>query len=327
MTRAPALRWAAATTAALLLATLAYVISRWDTADDGPSLGPVVIATGTPNGVYHQFGQALAGAAHIELGSAQALVTAGSVENLRLLARGQATFAFTTMDVAVAAYAGRAPFPGKVPVRAVARLYDDYLHLVTPAESSVHAVTDLRGLRVSVGSNGSGTALIADRILSGAGLRPAQDIIRAELSLTEAIEAMHERRIDAFFWSGGLPTPGMTTLANTTAIRLVDLADAADTLRAAYGSVYRTKNMPAGTYRGMTAVTTTIAVPSLLVATDAATPEQVERMTGILFATAPAIAGSIPAVSQVDPHAAIFTGTIPLHDGARAYDRATKVPT
>ena len=326
MTRARALRWAGATVAILLLATVAYVGAQWDTDDDGRGLGPVVLATGAPNGVYHQFGQALAEAAGTGAGPAQALVTAGSVENLRLLARGQATFAFTTMDVAVAASAGRAPFPGEVPVRAVARLYDDYLHLVTPAESPVHAITDLRGLRVSVGSDGSGTALIADRILDGAGLRPEHDIVRAELSLTEAIAAMHEHRIDAFFWSGGLPTPGMTALANTTAIRLVDLAAAADTLRAACGSVYRTKNIPAGTYHGMTAAITTIAVPSLLVATDAASPETVERMTGILFATAPAIAGSIPAVSQVDPHAAIFTETIPLHDGARAYYRATKVP-
>jgi len=328
MTRTRVVRWAAATVIAFLLAATAYAGSRRDADDENDrGLGPVVLATGTPNGVYHQFGQALAEAAGTAEGPARALVTAGSVENLRLLAQGRATFAFTTMDVAVAAYAGRTPFPGEVPIRAVARLYDDYLHLVTPAESPVHAITDLRGLRVSVGSDGSGTALIADRILGGAGLRPEQDIIRAELSLTEAIEALHEHRIDAFFWSGGLPTPGLTALADTTAIRLVDLAAAADTLRTAYGSVYRTKNIPAGTYRGMTAAITTIAVPSLLVATDAASPATVERMTGILFATAPAIAGSIPAVSQVDPHAAIFTETIPLHDGARDYYRATKVPT
>jgi TRAP transporter TAXI family solute receptor len=288
---------------------------------------PIVLATGTPNGVYHQFGQALAQAATGRLGPVRALSTAGSVENLRLLAQGRADFALATMDVATAAYAGREPFPDAVPLRAVARLYDDFLHLVTPAESPVHTVADLRGLRVSVGSNGSGTALIADRILGGAGLRPGADFTRAELSLTEAIGALHAGRIDAFFWSGGLPTPGLTELAAGTAVRLVDLAEAAEALRAEYGSVYRTKNIPAGAYPGMTSAITTIAAPSLLLATEATAPAEVERMAGVLFATAPATAAAIPAVSQVDPHAAIFTERIPLHDGARDYYRATKIPS
>lgn len=320
-----ALRWAGAAVTAVLLATTAFAAAP-EAAGRGGRPAPIVVATGAPNGVYHQFGRALADAATDELGPTRTLVTAGAVENLRLLAQGRATFAFATLDVAAAAAGGRAPFPAAVPVRAVARLYDDFLHLVTPAESPVHAVADLRGLRVSVGSNGSGTALIADRILTSSGLRPEHDITRTALSLTEAIEAMHEQRIDAFFWSGGLPTPGMTELATTTAIRLVDLTDAAEALRAEYGSVYRTKNIPAGAYPGMTAAITTIAVPSLLVATDATPPEEVERMTGLLFATASRVAGLIPAVSQVDPHAAIFTEVIPLHEGARDYYRVTKAP-
>jgi TRAP transporter TAXI family solute receptor len=327
MTRVRVRRWMAAAVVATFLFAAGSAGSRLGAPDDGGRLStPIVLATGTPNGVYHQLGEALADAAVGELGPARTLATAGSVENLRLLAEERSTFAFTTMDVAVAAYYGQAPFRRSVPVRAVARLYDDYLHLVTFASSRVHTLTDLRGLRVSVGSKGSGTALVADRVLDGAGLRPERDIVRAELSLTEAIEAMHEGRIDAFFWAGGLPTPGMTELANSTPIRLIDLTDAADTLRAEYGSVYRTKNILAGTYRGMTAAVTTIAVPSLLVATDATSPETVERMAGVLFSTASLVAASIPAVSQVDPHAAIFTQTIPLHDGARDYYRATKVP-
>src|SRR5690349_13673416 len=177
------LRWAGAAVTAVLLATTAFAAAP-GAADRGDRrTAPIVVATGTPNGVYHQFGRALADAAADGPGPTRTLATARSVENLRLLAEGRAAFAFTTLDVAVAAYTGQAPFPAAVPVRAVARLYDDFLHLVTPAESRVHAVADLRGLRVSVGSNGSGTALIADRIITSSGLRPDRDITRAALSL------------------------------------------------------------------------------------------------------------------------------------------------
>jgi uncharacterized protein len=319
-------RWVVAAVSVPLLVSVLLTGSIRAAGQDRRPAPPITVATGTPNGVYHQFGQALADAATGELGPTRAVVTAGSVENLRLLAGAGTTFAFATMDVAVAARHGRAPFRTAVPVRAVARLYDDFLHLVTTAGSPVHTVGDLRGRRVSVGSNGSGTALIADRILTSAGLRPDGDITRLELSLAEAAEALREHRIDAFFWSGGLPTPGITGLAAGTAIRLVDIEDAADAIRAEYGAVYRTKSIPAGSYPGLTAAITTIAVPTLLVAMDVTPPREVERMTGILFATAPTVAVSIPAVSQVDPHAGIFTESIPLHDGARDYYRATKVP-
>src|SRR5262249_46848021 len=157
------------------------------------------------------------------------------------------------------------PFGSQVPVSAVARLYDDYIHLVVRADSPVQELAQLRGLRVSVGPPGSGTALIADRILDASGLDPQHDIVRKGLSINDSITALAERTIDAFFWSGGLPTSGVSELASSTALRLIDLGEAAPKLRqergASYprGASYRTGTIPARTYPGIDSSVSTVA--------------------------------------------------------------------
>src|SRR5947207_3644514 len=217
----------------------AYAISRLTLHDSAPPYpGPIVIASGGTKGVYYQYGQAFAAAAGGRLGTMQLRPTTGSVENLQLLAQGQATFAFVAADAALDAYLGTSPFSSAVPVTAVARLYDDYIHLVVRADSPVHGLAQLRGLRVSVGPPGSGTVLIADRVLAASGLDPQRDIVRAGLSINDSVPALAGRGIDAFFWSGGLPTSGVSELASSTPLRLVDLAEAAVTLRQRRGASY-----------------------------------------------------------------------------------------
>ncbi|WP_432990774.1 TAXI family TRAP transporter solute-binding subunit [Dactylosporangium sp. CA-233914] len=325
MTRRAGRRWILAAAAAVLLGVAGYTSSPWTWSGSGSRrTTPVLLAIGDSGEVDHSYGLALAAAAGGELGPTGTLTTAGAVENLHLLGRGRVTFGFATADT-VEAYAAQSASTGEAPVRALARLYDNYVHLIVRAELPVHTAADLRGMRVSVGSGGSGTALVADRVLRAAGLDPDGDLRRIELSLTDANTAMRERRIEAFFVTGGLATPAVLDLARQSAVRLIDLADIAATLRSTYGSYYQAGSVPAGTYRGMTGPVTTLVVPNLLLATEATPDDVVERMTGVLFASAAGITGSVPAVGQVDRHAGIFTGAVPLHDGARAYYRAAKV--
>jgi TRAP transporter TAXI family solute receptor len=283
----------------------------------GPA-GPLTIATGSTKGVYYRYAEAFASAAAAQLGEVRPLATTGSVENLRLLAAGMVTFAFTQADAAADA-------PPTPPMRAVARLYDDYMHLVVPAGSPVHAVADLRGLRVSVGPSGSGTALIADLILAAAQLDPARDVARQALSIDDSVLALEQRRIDAFFWSGGLPTSGVSELAAALPIRLVDLADPAAALRERPGAPYRTGTIPGATYPGVKKSVTTVAVPNLLVTLAATPAELVRRVVAALFATVGRISATVPSAGQLDERSSIFTGPVPLHEGAVAYFRSVKV--
>jgi TRAP transporter TAXI family solute receptor len=289
-----------------------------------PQSGQVVIATGDTKGVYYQYAQAFATVAGRRLGGVRLLSTLGSVQNIQLLRQGRATFAISASDAAADGLAGRAPFDAPVPVRAVARLYDDYIHVVVRADAPIHVLADLRGHRVSVGPDASGTALIADRILSTNGIDPHRDIQPAPLSLADSVTALEAGRIDAFFWSGGLYTAGVTELAGRFPIRLIPLTDAATKLRSAYGSAYRVGTIPAGTYPGVDSPVLTVAVPNLLIALATTPADLVERVVAALFDSASTLSGGIPAVAQLDRRVAIFTGAIPLHDGAAAYYRSTK---
>jgi TRAP transporter TAXI family solute receptor len=288
----------------------------------GPSRSParsseVVLATAGIESLDHAYGQALAQAGADRLGTMRVLASGGARDNLDLLRDGAANFALVTADVA----SSRPPGP----IRSVARLYDTYVHLVARADLAVHRPHDLRGLRVSVGSAGSGTAIAADRILEAAGIDPTTGIERSQLSVADAVAALRTGQIDAFFASEALGSPVMSRLAEVISIRLVDLGDVANTLRGEPGSRYLAGNVPAGTYPWLAVPIVTLAVPTLLLTTEATDEALVREMTGLLFDSAPGIAGQIPAVGQVDRHSAIFTGTVPLHAGARDYYLATKL--
>lgn len=321
MTRSVTRRWAIAA-AAVLVAVSAYAGSRWGLSKpDGPGPEPVGLATGESGGLCYAFGQMLA---HFDVRDNQlrTRVTAGSLENMELLGQHEVAFALVAADVAEE-YLARTPAAAHS-VRAVGRLYDSFVNLVVRADLPVHTPADLRRLRVSVGSPGSGTALATDRILSRAGIDPQRDLDRVELGLADSVTAIADQRIDALFVSDGAGSPAVTGLTRDLPVRLVDLTDVASRLRAEEDSPYQVGDVPAASYPGLAVPIATLTVPTLLLTTTAVSDDVVERMTRMLFDSAPRIARSLPAIGRIDRHAAIFTGPIALHDGAAAYYRSAK---
>jgi TRAP transporter TAXI family solute receptor len=275
------------------------------------------IATGSPTAVYHAFGPSLATILNRELPGVQAsvVVTAASEENVRLVASGAAELGFTQADVLSAS-------PGAHPrVAAVARVYDDLLHLVTTAESPVRTVADLRGRRVSVGAPGSGTGITAGRLLDVAGLDGG--VVRRErLGLDDSVAALRDGRVDAFFFSGGLPVRAIKQLAGTTGIRLVDLGEWTEPLRRTHREVYASRDIPSSAY-GAESVTT-VANPNYLVV-GADVPESLVReVTRLLMERREELAAAHPAAGRMSARSAIATAPLPLHPGAAAWYRANK---
>lgn len=285
---------------------------------------PVVISGGGTTGIYYGYGAQLAAVMSDRFGvAAEVTETGGSIANLGDLANGSSLFAFSAADAAADAVAGRSPFRQPLPVQAVARVYDDFVHLVVPRRSSITTIEDLRGKDVSLGAVGSGTELIARRLLAAGGVNPA-DIDNASLGIDASIEAIRVGEIDAFFWSGGLPTPGVDELAMDYPIRLVALGGLVQSLHDAHGGVYRQGVVPRGTY-GMAAEVETMAVPNFLMVR-ADTPEDlVYETVRLLFEERSEIALHVPAAALLDRARAIFTQPVELHPGALRYYRDEKL--
>jgi TRAP transporter TAXI family solute receptor len=283
----------------------------------------LTIATGGASGIYHGYGAGLADVLTERYDLPVGVVeTGGSIENLQLLADGTAQVAFSAADAVGDAVSGDGSFSEPLELSALARVYDDFVHLVVPAHSDIQAFEDLRGRSVSVGAPGSGTSLIASRLLEAADI-DQRELRTQPLGLTRSIDELRAGAIDAFFWSGGLRTPGITDLADEVSVRLVPLGDLVDELRADHGSGYRHGVVPAGMY-GQAQDVQTLAVPNFLVVR-ADMPEPVARaLVSTLFDARSRIASAVPTASQLDPVRAIFTEPAALHPGALRFYRETK---
>ncbi|WDZ87826.1 TAXI family TRAP transporter solute-binding subunit [Micromonospora cathayae] len=276
------------------------------------------IATGSPTAVYHAFGESLAAILNREVPGVRAsvVVTAASAQNVQLVESGGAELGFTQADVLSAD-----PGVAHPQVVAVARVYDDLLHLVTTAESPVRTVADLRGRRVSVGAEGSGTGITATRLLDVAGLDgPA--VQRERLGLDASVSALREGRIDAFFFSGGLPVRAIELLAGSTGIRLVDLGEWVEPLRRDHREVYVSRDIPSSVY-GAEPVTT-VANPNYLVVAADVPDSLVREVTRLLMERREELAAAHPAAGRMSVRSAIATAPLPLHPGAAAWYRASK---
>ncbi|MER5485811.1 TAXI family TRAP transporter solute-binding subunit [Streptomyces sp. NPDC002812] len=290
--------------------------------------GGITLSTGVQNGVYHLYGQLLEKALAEDVpGLRVRLETSeGSQQNLQRVAAGEADFTVATADAVAKYQVDRKP--GAERLRGLARLYDDYVQLVVPAGSPVQSTRDLRGKRVAVGQDGSGVRLISERMLTAAGLDPVRDIKPVAIGIGTVPAELEAGRIDAFFWSGGLPTNAVKELSERFEIRLVQLGDLVEALQASGSPAryYRAAVMPQDAYdraRSNSAVST-VAVPNLLVTREDAGAELTEQFTRTVIDSRDRIGRQVHAAQLVDLRTAIYTDPLQLHEGAARYYRSVK---
>jgi len=182
---------------------------------------------------------------------------------------GKPYVGFTMTDAAQDAYRGEDKFKGnKVALKTLMILYPNRMHVVSIEGRGVARMSDLKGKRVSTGSPGSATEVMAFRIIEAAGLDKDKDLKRERLGVAESVNAIKDGKIDAFFWVGGLPTAAVTDLANTpgTKIKMIDHADVVDAMNKKYGNLYVEDVIPKTMYRGMDADNKQATVMNILVA-------------------------------------------------------------
>jgi len=228
------------------------------------------IATGGTGGVYYPMGGGMANilSKHVPGMQATAEVTGGSVANLQLIGTGKPYIGLSMTDAALDAYKGVEKFKDKkVEVRTLMILYPNRMHVVTVEGTGIDKIGDLKGKRVSTGSPGSATEVMAFRVIEAAGLDRDKDMTRERLGVAESVNAVKDRKIDAFFWVGGLPTAAVTDLASTPGvkIKLIDHDELVPAMNKKYGNLYVKDAIPRATYSGMAADNKQATVMNILV--------------------------------------------------------------
>jgi uncharacterized protein len=280
----------------------------------------VSLATGNSTGVYFSLGNAYAeqiSAATEGKVKATAAETGASVQNIQQLVGGSYQVAFSLADTAADAVEGKAGFDGeKQPIQAISRIYNNYTQVIARKDSGITSVADMRGKRVSTGSPGSGTEVIANRLLESAGLNPASDVAAQRLDLTKTVDGMKDGSIDALFWSGGLPTPGITDLLTSARndVVFVDISSQLPTM-SEISPAYEEGVIPAATYQ-LPGDVKTIVVPNLLLVRDDVDANLACVLTKTLFDKKPQLEQVVSAAKGISLETARDTDPVPLNRGA-----------
>jgi uncharacterized protein len=293
---------------------------------DSPPSRFLSIATGGTGGVYYPYGGGIAKVLNESLPNVRATaeVTAASVDNLKLIRDGRADIAFTLADTLADAVAGRGAFEGRaVPAASLAVLYSNYTQVVTTSGSGITSLPDLRGKVISTGAAGSGTEVIALRMLRAAGLDPARDVTRHALGVSESAGALKDGKVAAFFFSGGLPTAGIQDLAHTPgiAISLISTAATLDALQRDHGNLYFRLDIPANSYRGVSQSVASVGVANVLVVNKSMPEDLAYDITRVIFEKRAALAAIHPEASHLSLDHARSGSPAEYHPGAQRYFR------
>ena len=287
----------------------------------------ISIATGGTGGVYYPYGGGIAKILneHLPNVRASAEVTAASVDNLKLIRDGRADLAFTFADTLSDAVHGRGAFQasGPVPAASLAVLYPNCIHVVALASSPIRAIQDLRGKIISTGSAGSGTEVIAFRMLRAAGLDPDRDVRHQALGVSESAEALKDGKLDAFFWGGGLPTPALQDLSHTQGLtmRLVPSGDLVPAMQKEFGDVYFEMQVPPDTYRGVSEAVRSLGSSNLLVVNKSMDEQLAYDITRTIFDHQQELAAIHPEARKLSLTQAVAGSPAEFHPGAVRFYR------
>jgi len=283
----------------------------------------ISITTGGTGGVYYPMGGGMANvlSKYVPGLAATAEVTGGSVDNLKLINAGKSEVGFSMVDATWDAYQGLDKFKdNKVNARTLMVLYPNKMHVVTVEGAGINKLSDLKGKRVSTGSPGSGTEIMALRVLEAVGI-DKKDIKQERLGAAESVNAIKDRKIDAFFWVGGLPTAAVTDLAATPGIKLklIDHDEAVDAMNKKYGPLYVKSTIPAGTYPGQDKPNAEVDVWNILVVSDKMSDDMAYTIVKTLFDKKAELVAVHKEAQNIDLKSQPIGSPIPFHPGARKY--------
>ena len=243
------------------------------------------LATGGTGGTYFAYGNALKDAAKQDSNiDMNVQMSAGSAANIRLIENNIVDMAIVQNDTLTDAFNGKGEFEGN-PIKktkAVAGLYTENYQIVVNKKLQLKSVEDLKGLRVSVGEEGSGVLKNAKNILKAYGLT-VNDIDVRYLSFDDAATALKNGELDAFFVTAATPTKAISDLADANVpIDILSLDDRAVRFLENSYDGYSVTTIKSGTYKGINRDITTVGVMAVLVANENVSANHIDAILNLL---------------------------------------------
>ena len=313
------------------LFTLTWVLFFFTMAGAQTKTTRLSIATGGTGGVFYVVGGGIAAAISKYLPGVEATaeVTAASVDNCKLIMAKKADLGFVLADTAYDAYAGIERFKatGKVPLRALAVLYPAVSQIVTMEGTGIDKAKDLKGKRVSTGAPGSGAEVTAVKILEALEIDLNKDIRRERLSVAESAGALKDRKIDAFFWGGGIPTAAVLDLASTPGIKIKIIAhdELLEKINKKYGHTYYRLVIPKEIYPGMTQPVPVIATANIFVCHEQMDEKIAYGIVKTIIERREDLKAVHKEADKITLENAVTGSSIPYHPGAINYYTERKV--
>jgi len=273
---------------------MGFIFILWDPGEAQTKSRRVLsIGTGSTGGVFYVLGGGIAQviSKHLPDTAASSEVTAGSQDNCRLIHAGKADLGLVAVDVGYDALKGvdRFKSTGPIPLRAIAGIFSNYMHFIASEGSGIKSIPDLKGRRVSVGQPGSGTEVMCMRVLDSYGLDPNKDLKPERLGALESAGALKDRKIEAFAWSGGIPTAPILDLAASPGIkiRVLKCDENIDKIIKKYGPICYKTVMPKNTYPHMDSDVEVVAVRKFLVCHEKMETDLVYKILKVLLENQP----------------------------------------
>lgn len=290
---------------------------------------PETLATGTAGGDYHPVGNAICRmfnrAREPQARPCVAQSSAGSIENIRRLERGETAFAVAQTDVAQAAFRGEPPFAGAgagLKLRMLIALHPESFTVVARADAGIREFRDLRGKRVGVGKSGAGYPFTRDVVLAAYGWTMADLGSAMELDASEQEQALCGNRVDAVFFVAGHPNGVTQAVVTGCQARLVRVAGQPVERLLASRPWYHASFIPGGMYAGNADDVPTIATQAVLLASADLPDELARAVVKAVFENFADFRRLHPVLSTLDSKDMVPRGgALPIHPGALQYYR------
>lgn len=282
----------------------------------------LMMATGSVGGAYYPLGAAMSKITNERVKGINMSVrtTGGSVENARLLNKGEVELALLTAQVADQAYKGRAPFTESAPgLRAIGVIFPDVILFVARADRGIRRFEDLKGKKVNVGAVGSGTEVSSRQMLRFFGLEYPRDLTPIHLPFAQAGEQLRDGHLDAINFFVGVPNSTLIDITTMQKVTFLEFkGEQRDAMIKAEPVIYAF-TLPPNTYKGQDTPVESIAMASALFVSEKANTDLVYQITKAIYENKDDIARTHVLGRWIDVREAAKGITAPFHAGAERY--------